>query len=69
MSEAEEHNKDTIRRGISALQPVVHDSERFRVDLNLSSAENSFAREAFLHRFDGTAIDTVFAPGEYNIPQ
>lgn len=30
---------------------------------------NSLAREAFLQRFDGTQIDTVFAPGEYHIPE
>jgi hypothetical protein len=35
----------------------------------VNAAENSFAREAFLHRFDGTAIDTVFAPGEYGVPE
>ena len=30
---------------------------------------NSLAREAFLQRFDGSDIDTVFAPGEYHIPE
>ncbi len=38
-------------------------------EASVGSAENSFAREAFLHRFDGTVIDTIFAPGEFNIPQ
>jgi len=35
----------------------------------VNAAQNSFAREAYLHRFDGTAIDTIFAPGEFHIPE
>lgn len=30
---------------------------------------NSLARELFLHRFDGSPVNTVFAPGEYHIPE
>lgn len=30
---------------------------------------NSDARKAFLHKFDGSPIDTIFAPGEYNLPE
>lgn len=37
--------------------------------LKLDPAANSLAREAYLRRFNGTAITTVFAPGEYHIPE
>ena len=30
---------------------------------------NSLARELFLHRFNGSPVNTVFAPGEYHIPE
>lgn len=34
-----------------------------------TSSGNSLARELFLHRFNGSPVNTVFAPGEYHIPE
>lgn len=30
---------------------------------------NSMAREGFIRRYSGSPIDTVLAPGEYNLPE
>lgn len=33
------------------------------------SMQDSIAREAYIRRYQGSPINTVFAPGEYNIPE
>ena len=35
----------------------------------LKTGENSIAREAYIRRYQGSPVNAVFAPGEYNIPE
>ena len=35
----------------------------------LAGAQNQLAREAYIRKYEGSQIDTVFAPGEYKIPR
>ena len=35
----------------------------------LAGAQNELARESYIRRYEGSQIDTIFAPGEYKIPR
>ena len=35
----------------------------------LAGAHNQLARESYIRKYEGSQIDTIFAPGEYKIPR